>query len=233
MRNGLILFEGIVAHGDFNTSANSNPVESYVGWDLRTDATVVDPDHSICTGVSSTCTFSGYSTDPVFKPGALVLIDWDDQTTFAATYSSGSGLIVYFNDLQSWYNDFWGADQANGEALLENALAWVSPVVAAEEEPTFQPNPNFVLYQNYPNPFRVSTGIPYYLQNESRVTIQILDMQVRVVRLLEDNAVSHAGHHTILWDGQNDRGRAVSSGVYLCSLQAGDFAQQGKMISSR
>jgi hypothetical protein len=231
--NGLILFEGIVEAGDFNTSANSNPVESYVGWDWRADVTVVDPDHFVCTGVSQTCAFTGYSTNPVFKPGGHILIEWDDQAAFAATYSFGSGLIVYFNDLQAWYYDFWGGDLANGQTLLENSLAWVSPVGTGEERPAGLPESGYVLYQNIPNPFCESTGISYSLSNNTSVRLQILDIQGRTVRVLERDTALSAGLHITRWDGRDARGHLASSGVYFYQLRADGVVQQERMILSR
>lgn len=231
--NGLILFEGIVESGDFNTTAESNPVESFEGWDWRSNATVVDPDHFICTGVSPTCAFGGYSTNPVFKPGAHILIDWDDQAAFAATYSFGSGLIVYFNDLQAWYYDFWGGDMTNGQTLLENSLAWVSPVGTGEERPGALPEPDYVLYQNVPNPFCESTGISYSLPNNTFVRLQILDIQGRTVRVLERDTALSAGLHITRWDGRDARGRLVSSGTYFYKLQADNVVQQERMIIAR
>ncbi|MBN1426611.1 T9SS type A sorting domain-containing protein [Candidatus Fermentibacteria bacterium] len=231
--NGLLILEGIVEAGDFNLTAESNPVESCSGWDWRTNATVVDLDHPVCTGVSPACAFAGYSTSPVFKPGAHVLLQWDDQTPFAATYSLGSGLIVYFNHLQAWYYAFWGDDPANGGKLLENALAWVSPVSAGEETPPGLPEPSYVLYQCYPNPFGESTSLSYFLSNETRVCLQILDLQGRTVRVLENATISSAGHHTTRWDGRDARGRVVPSGAYVCWLKTDGAVRLGRIISTR
>ena len=230
---GLILFEGIVWSGDFNVTAESNPVESCVGWDWRDSATVMDPAHAICAGVSPACTFGGYSTSPVFKPGVHMLMEWDDQTPFAATYSFESGLIVYFNDLQAWYYDFWGGDLSNGQTLLENALAWVLPVGVGDENPLELPDAGYVLSPNVPNPFREFTKICYSLPKEACVSLQILDMQGRMVRTLENNTVLPGGDHSTEWDGRDQRGRFVSSGAYFYKLQADDVVQRERLILSR
>jgi hypothetical protein len=77
----------------------------------------------------------------------------------------------------------------------------------------------FVLEQNYPNPFNPQTTISYSLPANSRVSLKIYSVTGQLVRTLYDgeNAV---GRHVILWDGINDRGNSVGSGVYFYRLQA-------------
>lgn len=75
------------------------------------------------------------------------------------------------------------------------------------------------LYQNHPNPFNPSTTIPYYLPAEGRVRIEIYDVSGRRIAGVLD-AVKQAGHHKAEWDGTNDQGHLVNSGMYLCKLRA-------------
>ena len=77
----------------------------------------------------------------------------------------------------------------------------------------------FVLFQNYPNPFNPETAIPFYLPEKAKVLLQVVDTAGNIVRTLE-KGVLPAGRHTAYWDGRNDQGTKVASGVYLVRFQA-------------
>ena len=87
----------------------------------------------------------------------------------------------------------------------------------------------FVLYQNYPNPFNPVTQIRYDLREDALVKITIYDMMGRVVRTLV-NKQQNAGYKSIRWDATNNAGSAVSAGLYLYMIQAGDFRHTRKMV---
>jgi len=87
----------------------------------------------------------------------------------------------------------------------------------------------FVLYQNYPNPFNPLTQIRYDLREDALVKITIYDMMGRVVRTLV-NKQQNAGYKSIRWDATNNAGSAVSAGLYLYMIQAGDFRHTRKMV---
>ena len=78
------------------------------------------------------------------------------------------------------------------------------------------------LSQNYPNPFNPETVIGYQLGRRSRVVLEIYDGLGRRVRTLVD-AEQATGRHEIVWDGRNDEGQAVASGMYFYRLRAGSF----------
>jgi aminopeptidase N len=77
----------------------------------------------------------------------------------------------------------------------------------------------FNLGQNYPNPFNSSTMIEYDLASDGIVTLDIFDILGRRVRTIL-NGQAAAGHYRAFWDGADDFGRPVSSGVYLYKIQA-------------
>lgn len=85
------------------------------------------------------------------------------------------------------------------------------------------------LKQNYPNPFNPNTVIEYEVPTKDQVVMVIYNSAGQTVRKLFDEP-SEAGKHVVLWDGRNDQGVAVSSGVYFYQLLAGSFAQAKKMI---
>lgn len=85
------------------------------------------------------------------------------------------------------------------------------------------------LIGNYPNPFNPSTEIRFALPQESQVSLDVYDIHGRLVRRLV-NAPFSSGVHDINWDGQDQYGQFVTSGIYVYTLQTGAFKQSGKMI---
>ena len=112
------------------------------------------------------------------------------------------------------------------------------------------PTPNvYALNQNYPNPFNPITTIRYTIPSteqraksggmgadtgpyDLRTTLKIYNILGQEVRTLVDGP-QEAGYYSVTWDGRDDSGREVASGVYLCRLKAGDFVQTKKMTLVR
>lgn len=90
----------------------------------------------------------------------------------------------------------------------------------------------FALEQNYPNPFNPETEIRFQLPQAGTVVLRIFNTLGQEIRRLADEQYD-AGSHTVRWDGKDNRGREVSSGIYLYQLQAGDFSQIKKMTLLR
>jgi hypothetical protein len=85
------------------------------------------------------------------------------------------------------------------------------------------------LAQNYPNPFNPQTTIAFSLAQRANVHLAIYDVNGALVRTLANEARS-AGAYTLDWNGHDDSGRAVASGVYFYKLNAGVFTQTKKMV---
>ncbi len=85
------------------------------------------------------------------------------------------------------------------------------------------------LFPNSPNPFNPVTRIRYWVARDGRVRITIYDLRGRRVRDLV-NEVRPAGRYVAVWDGRDDGGRGVASGVYLYRLSTGGFGAVRKML---
>jgi len=85
------------------------------------------------------------------------------------------------------------------------------------------------LHNAYPNPFNPKTTLHYDLPEDAMVSITIYDMMGRVVNTLI-NGSQTSGYKTIQWDATNDRNEPVSAGLYLYTIQAGEFRQTKKMV---
>jgi hypothetical protein len=115
--------------------------------------------------------------------------------------------------------DFAGNESGESERVLN------SPVTGIGEPP---PPRRTALYQNVPNPFNPTTTIRFDLAKKSDVTLRIYDVAGRLVRTLVDGSLPR-DRHAVLWDGLNDAGSQVASGVYFYRLVAGDFTEVKKM----
>jgi hypothetical protein len=86
--------------------------------------------------------------------------------------------------------------------------------------------------QNRPNPFGTGTGIVFRLPTSAPVSLRVFDTAGRLVRTLVDGQ-SEAGTHVISWDGRDEAGRALSSGVYYYRFETSGASETRKMILSR
>jgi len=91
-------------------------------------------------------------------------------------------------------------------------------------------NPDeFALYQNYPNPFSNQTTIQYDVAEATSVKIYIYNTLGQLVKTI-DQGENSVGTHTVEWDGKNDDGDTLSSGVYFYQLRTKDFNKTMKML---
>ena len=113
------------------------------------------------------------------------------------------------------------ARSQRGILLLERLLATLAP----EET---------VLLTNYPNPFNPETWIPYHLSEPADVTLTIYGIDGRVVRRLDlghqDAGYYQSKSRAAYWDGRNNVGERVASGIYFYTLTVGDFSATKKLL---
>jgi flagellar hook assembly protein FlgD len=94
-------------------------------------------------------------------------------------------------------------------------------------DPTFYRN---TLAQNRPNPFNPTTTIEFTVKERANVQLRIYNVAGQLIRTLVNEARTPGEVHTATWDGRNDAGQSVSSGVYFYKLVAGTFVQTKKMV---
>ncbi len=103
-----------------------------------------------------------------------------------------------------------------------------NPYLAVEDE-TNSLNYSFELQQNYPNPFNPSTIIKYSIAENTTVKLKIYDVLGKEVTTLV-NSELQAGQYQMVWNGTNNYGQKVASGIYFYTLEAGKFNKTNKMI---
>jgi len=92
---------------------------------------------------------------------------------------------------------------------------------------------SFAMGQNYPNPFNPSTTIAYDIPDSEthgvKVDLNVYNIRGQLVRRLVSD-VKESGHYVVQWNGENDKGEPVSSGVYFYRIKAGNFVSTRKMV---
>ena len=135
----------------------------------------------------------------------------------------GSGTMVYYVD----YEPESEVDWHRYRVKAYNILGWgpfCGPITVwiGERPPkrvgTESAPEELILEPNYPNPFKLSTQIKFGLPSTSHVRLQILNIRGQTIKILADGITS-AGWHTAIWDGKNESGREVASGIYLYLIE--------------
>ena len=85
------------------------------------------------------------------------------------------------------------------------------------------------LIGNYPNPFNPSTTISYSVKDAAPVRVEIFNGKGQLIRTLV-NAIQPSGYYNAVWNGRDDAGKTVASGVYLVRMHAGDYRSTRKMM---
>lgn len=158
----------------------------------------------------------------------------DEQTGFTKI---NDAIIVETNNADSL--DYLFRD-ANGSLTseyrlesvgLDGSSTFLGPItVSSVTDVETNPLPNnFALHHSYPNPFNPTTTIRFDLPRSSHVSIQIYDVQGRLVKDLI-NDMKPAGAHAIVWDATNNQAMPVSSGLYYIKMRAGDYQNVKRLM---
>ncbi len=120
-----------------------------------------------------------------------------------------------------WNNDIAVDSTIRAHVVYQNnddQIVYVKESSSFVNDQSFQPF-DFQLYRNFPNPFNSSTRLAFSLTKPAFVRLMIIDVQGRLVRILK-NQVVPAGHHWLIWEGKDQKGQNVPSGIYFCVLQS-------------
>jgi hypothetical protein len=152
---------------------------------------------------------------------------WLDNLIYKSFYTSF--------DISQFTND----DDIN--MIISDALDWFGIEPTGTEDPEINAPANFLLAQNYPNPFNPSTTISFSLTAEDvglrstssgqakDVEIIIYNIKGQKVKQLVSDQLS-AGQHSVVWNGKDDNGNPVSSGIYFYKMKAGKYTSVKRMI---
>jgi subtilisin family serine protease len=148
-----------------------------------------------------------------------------DLSRLTSDDSAAFGIKLYIED-QSGNAAEWILDPAFKVGNFE------FPSIITENDDQLQLPEKFALHQNYPNPFNPSTTISFALPKSELVKIKIYDILGREIRTLV-NTTMQAGVKRVEWDGRNQHGESVPSGMYFYKLEAGNYSDTKKMLIIR
>jgi len=161
------------------------------------------------------------ATDSSFASGII-----KDDTTVVDTFRIVSGLAASTRH-------FWSVVPRNEGGAGPQSAVWDFTTGAVLGAGETDPLPgSFALHQNFPNPFNPTTEIGYDLAGPAVVTLTLHDLLGRVVHTLVSGPQS-AGRYLVRWDGKDEQGRSVASGIYLYRLHAGSFVQTRRLVLLR
>ena len=112
---------------------------------------------------------------------------------------------------------------------LESEVVELTTTTSVEDEHSNSLPTDFELKQNFPNPFNPNTTIQFDLPQTIHVSLKIYNTLGQEIRNLIDNVIP-ADENLIIWDGKNNVGQLVSSGIYFIRLQSGDFTDIKRMM---
>jgi hypothetical protein len=158
-----------------------------------------------------------------------------DVTLIDKLVQSSDSIYVFLNDRVEIESITLGKLQVAG--ALENQAAFVSEDASRQITLKAFAAPvvtHSQLGQNFPNPFNPETWIPYALGSDSEVVIEIYDVRGNLVRRL-DLGYREAGFYmdrssAAYWDGRNEQGERVATGVYIYTISAGEFRATRRMV---
>ena len=154
-----------------------------------------------------------------------------DSVVYLATGLEDTTHQVTEDILSGSYRWFVIAEDADEDSLDTPSVEvfTLGDIVGVDDEEYAGVPNEYSLFQNYPNPFNPTTTIMYALPQRSDVTLEIYNITGQLVaRVYREN--QYAGYHEIRWNGVNQSGRPVASGLYVYRLSAGDFVQTKKML---
>lgn len=161
-------------------------------------------------------------------------LDWIEPDIVDGTIAAGDSVEVTL----TWYGilpvtediveGYLGIESNDPATPIVNVHAVLDVMVVGIDDQELLPT-SFELFRNYPNPFNPSTTIKYNLKNETKVSLQVYNVLGQHVRTLV-SGTQNAGRYEVIWDGKNDLGNHVSTGVYIYRIEAENFIKSHKMM---
>ncbi|MGA3245407.1 MAG: LamG-like jellyroll fold domain-containing protein [Bacteroidota bacterium] len=229
-----------ISHGNWQNRWKVSISNKHLRWTIKTPTGTKDLDSETELSLDSlynvTVCYNGADIE-VYLNGAL------------DAFSSWSGAMLRTSYDLTIGQDLPGDNNYNFKGVLDDIRIFdyaasvqqianlfdINTAIAVTHDPGVPRS--FELYQNYPNPFNPTTAIGFQLPAPSKaegsavgfVSLRVYDVLGREVKTLV-NGIGQAGAYSVQWDGKNERGEAVSSGIYLYQLRAGNFVVTRKML---
>ena len=172
--------------------------------------------------------YGGSATLNLTTYNGLITGGWSGQSII---FGNHEGSLLYQRIIQEEGTD--GSMPPNNplsQSEIDLIAQWINQGAALQLDKINNISPkDHILHQNYPNPFNPLTSLRYDIPNDGLVNITVYDMMGRIVKTLV-NGSQTAGFKSVQWNATNDRNESVSAGLYLYTIQAGEFRQSKKMV---
>jgi hypothetical protein len=154
-----------------------------------------------------------FESDPIVVTGSA---NWSFS---ADTRNDENTLVIHSRRIANLYHQEWAPryHEAGGTGDID--------VVATPDVGALT-----ALMRVFPNPFPASAAIHFTLDESARVGLRVFDAAGRLVCVLRESDALAAGPHAVVWDGRDETGRAVGSGVYFVEMRAGSGASVVKVL---
>ena len=181
--------------------------------------------------------FVDAQTEGTLSDGWAVISNAEDEGVHLVSYNTevleGEGLLI---NLICETGDIGTANLSLNNILMNESAVEssefefiITPGVAIPSGATPAMPTNYSLTQNYPNPFNPTTMITFTIPQTSQVSLAVYDITGKLIKSLIAKPMD-AGYHSVIWNGTDENGKGVASGVYFYKLKAGDFSQTRKCL---
>ena len=155
-----------------------------------------------------------------------------DNSSITNFYSIENGIPKHIGevDLFCYVSSGWISNDLGQMAILTGSAYHIYDInfVVPESDITLVHDGSRLL-GNYPNPFNPTTEIAFYVESKEHVKIDVFNIRGQKIRSLVNEFYS-AGSHKVLWNGFDDNGNSVASGVYLYRMLVGDYTDTRRMV---
>jgi hypothetical protein len=143
-----------------------------------------------------------------------------------------AGELAYADDTRNFFRVEFTTGA--GEVLAGSAVTFrsLAPIVETTGVPSSGTTPRLAIEGIYPNPVKLGTQIRFAVPESGQLTLSVFDARGRLVRML-DRGKYEAGRHVIGWDGRNDLGGRVPSGIYFVRCRLNGRTLQGRVVVIR
>ena len=218
-----------VTNSTVNSSGNSVLPVTVTTANLVEESNVVDSYEGCLVTVTNVTvnTLNPYDWGVTDNSGVECLIDDDWADSEAATFLGGLQVGSTLESVTGIFNFSFGTYKIQIRSIND-----ITEGQAGIDE-DFSPHPYiFALHSNYPNPFNPETHLRFEVGAQVDVKLAIYDVLGRIIRSFDKQEYT-PGRHIINWDGKDNNGSYVSSGIYIYRMKAGDFVEHKKMMLIR
>jgi hypothetical protein len=176
---------------------------------------------------------TGFFVGIAYNKGYLWLANTYSKTIYCIRNDNGSVVDTMQFNLGNLWSDITCDDKyiyiISNNKLYKRFLPQLEPIPVNVKKDKIEIPNKMNIGQNYPNPFNPTTTIEYQLPQRGNVEIKIYNSIGEIIKTLITGE-KEAGYYSVVWDGKNDAGNLVTSGVYFYQIKSGSFVQAKKML---